>query len=847
MIMGGDHNRKLLVSMGNAAIAMLMQEDSNNDDMITPTTTSTRMVLEAQKKAIEADAFHLDNGYLCHSMGRTGSRGIFFGDDPIRFTIPGLLLQLSIISLCTRVAYFLLKPFGQPSIVSQILGGVVLGPSVLGHNRNFLAEVFPARSRVLLENLSVFSLMLFIFLLGVKMNLSLALRSGKKPIAIGILGFIIPYAMASLVACLLEHFVTLDRDILRILPFVIETQSMSAFPVIACFLADLKILNSEIGRLASSSSVVSDVFQWSLMTVRFAVRIAKAKSFSSSVGSFLSVALFIVLALYGIRPAALWAIRKTPEGKPVKEKYIIGVLLALLGCGFIGEVIGLSAVIASFIVGLVIPDGPPLGAALSEKLDSFVSVLLMPIFFAICGLQMDVFAIQKLKNVGAIQLVVFVAFIGKVVGTIAPPLFYRMPFRDALSLSLIMNAKGLIELALLNHRMKDSGMTEECFAIMIISVVFITGVLSPIVKALYDPSRRYVAFKRRTIRHHKRDEELRILACVHSADNVREVMNVANVSSPTKASPINLTVMHLIRLIGRSSSLLVAHQPRESYSTYPSQSERIFNAFRKLEQVHQGLFMVQCYKGISPYASMHNDVCSIALEKRTSFIIIPFQRQCSEKDIEPSFVYRNLNKKVLDKAPCSVGVLVDHGGSQKTKKNRSYTSKPATYRVAVLFFGGQDDREALAYGMRMSENPRVYLTLIKFSSTSSEDMIIDSEKSRLQDGDILSEFSLNTLHKEDRTFYEEMILVNVMSLVTLIKSLENSSYDLILVGRRHKNSKFMSELLQWSDCTGELGPVGEMLTLNYKIKASIMVVQQQTRVWGLHDPEESTHLRRIDL
>ncbi|XP_021716824.1 cation/H(+) antiporter 15-like [Chenopodium quinoa] len=844
--MGGDHNKKLLVSMGKAAIAMLMQDDSNNDDMITP-TTSTRMFLEAQKKAIEADAFHLDNGYLCHSMGRTGSRGIFFGDDPIRFTIPGLLLQLSIISLCTRVAYFLLKPFGQPSIVSQILGGVVLGPSILGHNRNFLAEVFPARSRVLLENLSVFSLMLFIFLLGVKMNLSLALRSGKKPIAIGILGFIIPYAMASLVACLLKHFVTLDRDILRILPFVIETQCMSAFPVIACFLADLKILNSEIGRLASSSSVVSDVFQWSLMTIRFAIRIAKAKSFSSSVGSFLSVALFIVLALYGIRPAALWAIRKTPEGQPVKEKYIIGVLLALLGCGFIGEVIGLSAVIASFIVGLVIPDGPPLGAALSEKLDSFVSVLLMPIFFAICGLQMDVFAIQKLKNVGAIQLVVFVAFIGKVVGTIAPPLFYRMPFRDALSLSLIMNAKGLIELVLLNHRMKDSGMTEECFAIMIISVVFITGVLSPIVKAMYDPSRRYVAFKRRTIRHHKRDEELRILACVHSADNVREVMNVVNVSSPTKASPINLTVMHLIRLIGRSSSLLVAHQPRESYSTYPSQSERIFNAFRKLEQVHQGLFMVQCFKGISPYASMHNDVCSIALEKRTSFIIIPFQRKCSEKDIEPSFVYRNLNKKVLDKAPCSVGVLVDHGGSQKTKKNLSYTSKPAIFRVAVLFFGGQDDREALAYGMRMSENPRVNLTLIKFSSASSEDMIIDSEKSRLQDGDILSEFSLNTLHKEDRTFYEEMILINVMSLATLIKSLENSNYDLILVGRRHKNSKFMSELLQWSDCTGELGPVGEMLTLNYKIKASIMVVQQQTRVWGLHDPEESTHLRRIDL
>lgn len=394
------------------------------------------------------------------------------------------------------------------------------------------------------------------------------------------------------------------------------------------------------------------------------------------------------------------------------------------------------------------------------------------------------------------------------------------------------------------------GMSDECFAVMIISVVFVTGVLSPIVKILYDPSRRYVAFKRRAIRHHKRNEELRILSCVHSADNVNTIMDVVHVSHPTKESPINLTVIHLTRLTGRSSSLLVAHQPRETSSPYPSQSERIFNAFKKLEQQYQGLYMVHCFKGISPYASMHNDVCSIALEKRTSFIIIPFQKQISDKEmVEPSFVYRNLNKKVLDKAPCSVGVLVDHGGSQKNKiKLRSLTlSEPSIYRVAVFFFGGHDDREALAYGMRMSENPRVNLTLKRFLGSSSEDITGDNERSTLLDGDIISEFMLNTLHKEDRVFYEEMVLTHTKCLVTLIKSMESSNYDLILVGRSHRNSQFMIELVQGINCPGELGPVGEMLALNSKIGASILVVQQQTRVWGLHDPEESTHLRRVDL
>lgn len=180
------------------------------------------------------------------------------------------------------------------------------------------------------------------------------------------------------------------------------------------------------------------------------MKIATARSFKLSVGSFLSAALYVAVIVFGIRPAALWVIRHTPEGRPVKGIYIFAVLLAVLCFGLIGEVIGLSSLFASLAFGLMIPDGPPLGAALVEKLDSVVSVLLMPLFFTSCGLQMDVFAIEKLENVGVIQVVVLVAFIGKILGTVLPPLFYRMPLRDAFSLGLIMNSKGIVELAFLN-------------------------------------------------------------------------------------------------------------------------------------------------------------------------------------------------------------------------------------------------------------------------------------------------------------------------------------------------------------------------------------------------------------
>ncbi|XP_059659847.1 cation/H(+) antiporter 15-like [Cornus florida] len=784
--------------------------------------------------------------YACDYMNKINSRGMWLGDNPLDFSLPCLLLQLSLISIITRSIYIILKPFGQPLIVSQILGGVIIGPSILGRNVTFSTKVFSVRSRTIMETVSVFGLMLFIFLIGVKMDTTMVLRSGKKAFAIGILGFFIPYGLTSFAAFLLNHFLSLDHDISSILPSVAALQSITTFPVVACFLSEHNLLNSEIGRLASSSSIICDVCHMSIMLLKYAAKLAMAKSLKLSIGSLLSSALFIVLLVFGIRPAALWAIRHTPEGKPVKEIYIFGAIFALMGGGLVGELIGVSSMVASLAIGLVIPDGPPIGAALVERLDCFVSVLLMPLFFTMCGLQMDVFSIMKLQNVGVMQLIGVVAFIGKTVGTILPPLFCRMPFRDALSLALIMNTKGIVELAFLNGWKQDKVMNAECYAIMIILVVVVTGIISPIVKILYDPSRRFIAYKRRTILHSRRNDELRVLACLHNQENARAIMTLLQVSNPTKDSPIDLVVLHLVKLMGRDSSLLVAHREREKSSSNPSQSERIFNAFKKFEQ-HNGLIMVHCYKGISPYATMHNDVCSLAMENRTILIIVPFHKQYWAfgeigEMVESSNAFKNLNRNVLNKAPCSVGIFIDRGNKSKSQY---IITEPSLYQVAVFFFGGLDDREALAYARRMSEHPCVTLHLIRFTASNSTEVVGGTERGKMLDADILSNFKVKTL-SSDRVSYREEVVASGMDVLSVTRSIAQA-YDLVMVGRRHWDSQIMSQLAKWNRC-GELGAVGEILAASdLKGGPSVLVVQQQTRLWGLQDPEESTHLRKISL
>lgn len=382
-------------------------------------------------------------------------------------------------------------------------------------------------------------------------------------------------------------------------------------------------------------------------------------------------------------------------------------------------------------------------------------------------------------------------------------------------------------------------MNDECFAIMMIAVVIVTGVVSPLVKSLYDPSKRFLAYRRRTILHHRQDEELRMLACIHRQDNVPAIMDLIAASNPTKESPINLVVLHLVKLVGRASSLLVPHQPRDKPSLYPSQSERIFNAFKKFERHYSDHMTVHCFKGISPYATMHNDVCSLALEKRSTFIIIPYHRSwISGTVVESSHSLRHLNKNVLDKAPCSVGVLIDRGNPRKVLATLRINM--SLYRVAVLFFGGADDREALAYAGRMSKHSNVFTTLFCFSSSS--DIVGGSARSKALDTEVLSKFRLSAF-RNDRVSFEEVTVAERQGVLNVLRSLEGG-YELVMVGRRHEESWLMSELTKWKD-RGELGMIGEILaSSDIRIGASVLVVQQQTRVWGLRDPEESLRLKR---
>ena len=323
-----------------------------------------------------------------------------------------------------------------------------MGPSVLGQNETFANAVFPLRSVMVIETMANIGLLYFLFLVGVEMDITVMRSVGRKAVASAVAGMVLPFLVGVAFSFLLAQKTDSQINQGSYILFLGVALSVTAFPVLARILAELKLVNTELGRLALSAALINDVCAWVLL----ALAIALAENNVASLASLwvlLSGAAFVAFCVFAVRPAVAWLIKKTPEGESFSEFYISLILAGVMVSGFITDAIGTHSVFGAFVFGLAIPNGP-LSFTLVEKLEDFVSGLLLPLFFAISGLKTNLALINGSYTWVILILVIFLACIGKVIGTLLIAVFYQMPIREGAALGLLMNTKGLVEMIVLN-------------------------------------------------------------------------------------------------------------------------------------------------------------------------------------------------------------------------------------------------------------------------------------------------------------------------------------------------------------------------------------------------------------
>ncbi|CAN4101078.1 unnamed protein product [Withania somnifera] len=756
--------------------------------------------------------------FLCQYSDMIHSKGcIWSGGDPLSFTLPLLLAQLILIFFVTRISFGLIRPIKQSMVSAQLIAGIVLGPSGIGQFRAYSTMIFRPGGRLVLQTIAEVGFLFHVFVLGVQVDPTMLRRAGRNAVLIGASSFLLPFALGGLASYALPHMADLDDATTQVLPFITTINSASFFPVISCLLGDLKILNSEIGRIATLAALVNDCC---IYFVTLLITTVQASTSFSKLNGILSLAwtgAFLTVVVFAVRPFMKHMARSIPERGSMRESQFLMVAVLALICGLFSQCVGQPAAVGTFILGVVVPEGPPLGSSLVYKIDSLCTGLLIPAKFAIGGLTLDILSLGKGKSLLGLEVVILLGYLGKFTGTLVPAVHFGVSFQDAVPLALVMCCKGIIE-ASLYISLNDAGvLSNQTYALSLITMLVITGIARPLIWYLYDPSRRYSGYRANSIQHLDPTSELRIQVCIHNEDNVPSLVNLLEASNPSRRRPIAAFVLNLMELKGSAAALLVPTHNRKGkvkLKSLPSRTGHISNAFNILAHRNQGFVAVQHFTSIVPYATMHDDICTIAMDKGVNIVIIPFHKQWTiDGTVGTNFpAIRMVNQQVLHKVPCSVGILVDRG---QLADNAQIVFGHSLFRITMLYLGGPDDDEALAYCCRMLGHPHISMNLV-WLRHSNDNM------ERGMESDVIHWFKASSM-SAGRVNYKEEVVNDAVGTTQVLRSLEDSC-DLCIVGREHDQSELTLGINEWIECP-ELGFIGDMLaTSDYSF--SLLVVQQ---------------------
>ncbi|KAL3029245.1 hypothetical protein AAZX31_03G153100 [Glycine max] len=703
--------------------------------------------------------------------------------------------------------------------------------------------VFPAWSTTMLESVASFGLLFYLFLVGLELDFRTIRRSGKQAFNIAVAGITLPFICAVGVTFLLQRAIRSENHNIGYVQhfvFLGVSLSITAFPVLARILAELKLLTTRVGETAMAAAAFNDVAAWVLLALAVALAGQGHKSsLLTSIWVLFSGMAFVAAMMILVRPVMNRVARKCSHEQDVlPEIYICLTLAGVMLSGLVTDMIGLHSIFGGFVFGLTIPKGGEFANRMTRRIEDFVSTLFLPLYFAASGLKTDVTKLRSVVDWGLLLLVTSTASVGKILGTFAVAMMCMVPVRESLTLGVLMNTKGLVELIVLNIGREKKVLNDEMFTILVLMALFTTFITTPIVLAIYKPSRIVNSGSQKPSRLTDLQEKLRILACIHGPGNIPSLINFVESIRATNMSRLKLYVMQLTELTDSSSSILMVQRSRKNGFPFINRMksgpmhEQIATAFQAYGEV--GKVTVHHLTSISLLSTMHEDICHVAEKKGVAMIILPFHKRWGGEDEEVTEDLgqglREVNQRVLQNAACSVAVLVNRGVARRYEQEPE-TSVAARKRVCIIFIGGPHDRKVLELGSRMAEHPAIRLLLVRFTSYTevgdegpkynSPTSTTNWEKEKL-DEEAVNEFKVKW---QETVEYIEKNATNITEEVLSIGKAKD--HDLVIVGKQQLETTMLTNI-DFRHGNEELGPIGDLFVSSGNgITSSLLVIQDR--------------------
>jgi Kef-type K+ transport system membrane component KefB len=589
-----------------------------------------------------------------------------------------LLLQIISILLVSRLFGHFFAKIGQPTVIGEILAGIVLGPSLLGkfspETFNFL---FAPNSLGNLYILSQVGLILFMFTIGMELNLRDLKGRLSETFVISHASILFPFFLGMVLAYFVYgEFAAGKAKFLYFALFIGISMSITAFPVLARIIQEKGHTKTHLGTLSLASAAINDVTAWCMLAAIIAI--SKTGSISGSIYTIALAILYVIIMIWVVKPFMkhIGEIYRTSE--VVNKSIVAFIFIVLISSALVTQLIGIHALFGAFLAGVIMPPLPSFRKLIIDKVEDVSVTLLLPLFFVFTGLRTEIGLLNTPYLWGICAVFILVAILGKFGGSALSARLFGESWKDSLSLGILMNTRGLMELIVLNIGYEMGILPPTIFVMLVIMALVTTFMTTPLLAIVEK------LFPVRNIKEELKQQQalgiFKALVACGNPESGQPLLNVAKTVLDGTKNSLAVTALHIT--VGTDTNPIHGEEfSAESFKTMRNAAEILNIPIETAYKVTDNI-------GYEIVHTVNVDNYDFLLVG--AGVTLPGKSLFKKDFFYPGSLIKDKTRYFIENSKCSVGVFV----------NRNFSKIAKT----LILIDNPNDEFLLRYARRLMQN-----------------------------------------------------------------------------------------------------------------------------------------------
>jgi Kef-type K+ transport system membrane component KefB len=668
-----------------------------------------------------------------------------------------LLAQIITIIIVARFFGWMFRKIGQPTVIGEIIAGIVLGPSLVGmYFPEFSNALFPSASLGNLKFLSQIGLILFMFVIGMELDLKVLKNKANEALVISHASIIIPFTLGVGLAYFIYHrFAPQGIEFLSFSLFMGISMSITAFPVLARIVQERGIHKTKIGTIVITCAATDDITAWCILAA--VIAIVKAGSFVSSLYIIGLAFAYVLVMIFVVKPflkriGDLYG-TKNKLNKPVVAIFFLTLILS----SYLTEIIGIHALFGAFMTGAIMPDISKFRSIFINKVEDVSVILLLPLFFVFTGLRTQIGLINDSYLWEITGWIILVAVAGKFFGSALAARFVGQNWQESLTIGALMNTRGLMELVVLNIGYDLGVLTSEIFTMMVIMALvttFMTGPALDLINYIFKTKDIFIPDE---IEHD--GNKYKILISFGNNEKGRSLLRLASSFVAKQKDSSNITAMHL-SLSDEMHSYDLEEQEKKRFTPILEES-------KVLKQEITTIFKAT--------VDIETDISDIANQGDYDLLLVGLGKSIFEGTLLGKvlgFTTRIINPdRLIDKFTGKEGLFENSPFDERTRQIISKSKMPLgvlidkdlqeVKNVFVPFFSS-DDAFLIDYFQKLIYNSDANISILDINNLVKNNFVMGSAIRSLED-----KYPDNITVLQDRTMKKDFLSKQDLMIISL--------------------------------------------------------------------------------